>query len=115
VKRRNESWERNNHIYRQLNYACATIKSDNYDARSHFDIIISLKKRLFLPVIPIFGRFIDYTYVYSYYRPLVNKSLKLLRAGSRKQASLRKTDAAGVRENPSSGPAKPGQPLWVPN
>jgi hypothetical protein len=40
---------------------------------------------------------------------------KLLRAGSRKQASLRKTDAVGVRENSSSGPAKPGQPLreWI--
>jgi hypothetical protein len=39
----------------------------------------------------------------------------LLRAGSRRQASLRKTDAVGVRENPSSGPAKSGQPLrkWI--
>jgi hypothetical protein len=39
----------------------------------------------------------------------------MLRAGSRRQASLRKTDAVGVRENPSSGPAKPGQPLkeWI--
>jgi hypothetical protein len=45
----------------------------------------------------------------------------LLRAGSRRQASLRKTDAVSgrdavsVRENPSSGPAKPGQPLreWI--
>jgi hypothetical protein len=35
----------------------------------------------------------------------------LLRAGSRRQASLRKTDAVGVRENLSSGPAKPGKPL----
>jgi hypothetical protein len=39
----------------------------------------------------------------------------MLRAGSRRQASLRKTDAVGVRENPSSGPAKTGQPLkeWI--
>jgi hypothetical protein len=39
----------------------------------------------------------------------------MLRAGSRKQASLRKTDAVGVRENLSSGPAKPGKPLkeWI--
>jgi hypothetical protein len=40
----------------------------------------------------------------------------LLRAGSRRQASLRKTDAVGVREkNLSSGPAKPGKPLneWI--
>jgi hypothetical protein len=49
-------------------------------------------------------------------QPMMQKFwLKLLRAGSRKQASLRKTDAVGVRENPSSGPAKPGQPLreWI--
>jgi hypothetical protein len=41
--------------------------------------------------------------------------LILLRAGSRRQASLRKTDAVGVRENLSSGPAKPGKPLreWI--
>jgi hypothetical protein len=32
----------------------------------------------------------------------------MLRAGSRRQASLRKIDAVGVHENPSSGPAKPG-------
>jgi hypothetical protein len=39
----------------------------------------------------------------------------MLRAGSRRQALLRKTDAVGVRENPSSGPAKPGKPLreWI--
>jgi hypothetical protein len=39
----------------------------------------------------------------------------MLRAGSRRQASLRKTDAVGVRENLSSGPAKPGKPLreWI--
>jgi hypothetical protein len=39
----------------------------------------------------------------------------MLRVGSRRQASLRKTDAVGVRENPSSGPAKPGKPLreWI--
>jgi hypothetical protein len=39
----------------------------------------------------------------------------MLRAGSRKQASLRKTDAVDVRENSSSGPAKPGKPLreWI--
>jgi hypothetical protein len=35
----------------------------------------------------------------------------MLRANSRRQASLRKTDAVGVRENLSSGPAKPGKPL----
>jgi hypothetical protein len=40
---------------------------------------------------------------------------RLLRAGSRRQASLRKTDAVGARENLSSGPAKPGKPLrkWI--
>jgi hypothetical protein len=39
----------------------------------------------------------------------------VLRAGSRRQASLRKTDAVGVRENLSSGPAKPGKPFreWI--
>jgi hypothetical protein len=39
----------------------------------------------------------------------------MLRAGSRRQASLRKTDAVGVHENLSSGPAKPGKPLreWI--
>jgi hypothetical protein len=39
----------------------------------------------------------------------------MLRAGSPRQASLRKTDAVNVRENPSSGPAKPGKPLeeWI--
>jgi hypothetical protein len=39
----------------------------------------------------------------------------MLRAGSRRQASLRKTDAVGVRENLSSGPAKPGKPFgkWI--
>jgi hypothetical protein len=39
----------------------------------------------------------------------------MLRAGSRRQASLRKIDAVGVRENLSSGPAKPGKPLkeWI--
>jgi hypothetical protein len=39
----------------------------------------------------------------------------ILRAGSRKQASLRKTDAVGARENPSLGPAKPGKPFrkWI--
>jgi hypothetical protein len=35
----------------------------------------------------------------------------MLRAGSRRQASLRKTDAVGARENLSSGPAKPSKPL----
>jgi hypothetical protein len=39
----------------------------------------------------------------------------MLRAGSRRQASLRKIDAVDVRENPSSGPAKPGKFLreWI--
>jgi hypothetical protein len=39
----------------------------------------------------------------------------MLRAGSRRQASLRKIDAVDVRKNPSSGPAKPGKPLreWI--
>jgi hypothetical protein len=39
----------------------------------------------------------------------------MLRAGSRRQASLRKTDAVDVRKNPSSGPAKPGKPFreWI--
>jgi hypothetical protein len=39
----------------------------------------------------------------------------MLRAGSRRQASLRKTDAVDVRKNPSSGPTKPGKPLreWI--
>jgi hypothetical protein len=39
----------------------------------------------------------------------------ILRAGSRRQASLRKTDAVNVRKNPSSGPAKPGKSLreWI--
>jgi hypothetical protein len=39
----------------------------------------------------------------------------ILRADSRRQASLRKTDAVDVRENPSSGPAKSGKPLkeWI--
>jgi hypothetical protein len=39
----------------------------------------------------------------------------VLRAGSRRQASLRKTDAVDVRENPSSGPAKSGKPFreWI--
>jgi hypothetical protein len=39
----------------------------------------------------------------------------MLRADSRRQASLRKTDAVSVRENPSSGPAKSGKPLreWI--
>jgi hypothetical protein len=39
----------------------------------------------------------------------------MLRTGSRRQASLRKTDAVGVRENLSSSPAKPGKPLreWI--
>jgi hypothetical protein len=39
----------------------------------------------------------------------------MLRADSRRQASLRKTDAVGVRENLSSGPAKPGKPFreWI--
>jgi hypothetical protein len=39
----------------------------------------------------------------------------MLRAGNQRQASLRKTDAVSVRENPSSGPAKPDQPLrkWI--
>jgi hypothetical protein len=39
----------------------------------------------------------------------------MLRAGSRRQALLRKTDAVSVREHPSSGPAKPGKPLkeWI--
>jgi hypothetical protein len=35
----------------------------------------------------------------------------MLRAGSRRQASLRKTDAVSVRENLSSGPAKSGKPF----
>jgi hypothetical protein len=39
----------------------------------------------------------------------------MLRAGSRRQASLRKIDAVNVRKNPSSGPAKPGKFLreWI--
>jgi hypothetical protein len=39
----------------------------------------------------------------------------MLRAGSRRQASLRKTDAVVVRENLSSGPAKSGKPFreWI--
>jgi hypothetical protein len=39
----------------------------------------------------------------------------ILRAGSRRQASLRKIDAVNVRKNPSSGPAKPGKPFreWI--
>jgi hypothetical protein len=39
----------------------------------------------------------------------------MLRAGSRRQASLRKTDAVNVRKNPSSGPAKSGKPFreWI--
>jgi hypothetical protein len=39
----------------------------------------------------------------------------MLWAGSRKQASLRKTDVVGARENLSSGPAKSGKPLreWI--
>jgi hypothetical protein len=39
----------------------------------------------------------------------------ILRAGSRRQALLRKTDAVDVRKNPSSGPAKSGKPLkkWI--
>jgi hypothetical protein len=39
----------------------------------------------------------------------------ILRAGNRRQASLRKTDAVGVRENLSSDPAKSGKPLkeWI--
>jgi hypothetical protein len=39
----------------------------------------------------------------------------IFRADSRKQALLRKTDAVNVRENPSSGPTKPGKPFkeWI--
>jgi hypothetical protein len=46
---------------------------------------------------------------------LMDYGRRVLRAGSRRQASLRKTDAVGVRENPSSGPAKSGKPLreWI--
>jgi hypothetical protein len=48
-------------------------------------------------------------------QPAPEKKGVILRAGSRRQASLRKTDAVDVRENPSSGPAKPGKPLreWI--
>jgi hypothetical protein len=48
-------------------------------------------------------------------QPAPEKRGVMLRAGSRKQASLRKTDAIGVCENPSSGPAKPGKPFreWI--
>jgi hypothetical protein len=48
-------------------------------------------------------------------QPAPEKKGVMLRAGSRKQASLRKTDAVGVRENLSSGPAKSGKPLeeWI--
>jgi hypothetical protein len=48
-------------------------------------------------------------------QPAPEKRGIMLRAGSRKQASLRKTDAVNVRENPSSGPAKPGKFLkeWI--
>jgi hypothetical protein len=64
-------------MHRQLSYACAIIKSDSYYARSNLTlIIVSLKKRLFLPVIPIFRCAIDHTYDYSYYRPFVDKFLK---------------------------------------
>jgi hypothetical protein len=48
-------------------------------------------------------------------QPAPEKRGVMLRAGSRRQASLRKTDAVNVRKNPSSGPAKPGKPLkeWI--
>jgi hypothetical protein len=48
-------------------------------------------------------------------QPAPEKRGVMLRAGSRKQASLRKTDAVNVRKNPSLGPAKPGKPLreWI--
>jgi hypothetical protein len=48
-------------------------------------------------------------------QPASEKKGVMLRAGSRRQASLRKTDAVNVRENPSSGPTKPGKPLkeWI--
>jgi hypothetical protein len=48
-------------------------------------------------------------------QPAPEKKGVILRAGSRRQASLRKTDAVGVRENPSSGPAEPSQPFreWI--
>jgi hypothetical protein len=48
-------------------------------------------------------------------QPAPERRRVMLRAGSRRQASLRKTDAVGVRENPSSGPAKPGKPFrkWI--
>jgi hypothetical protein len=42
-------------------------------------------------------------------QPAQERRRVILRAGSRRQASLRKTDAVGVRENLSSGPAKPGK------
>jgi hypothetical protein len=48
-------------------------------------------------------------------QPASERKRVMLRADSRRQASLRKTDAVDVRENPSSGPAKPGKPLreWI--
>jgi hypothetical protein len=49
------------------------------------------------------------------WQPAPERRGVILRANSRRQASLRKTDAVGVRENPSSGPAKSGKPLkkWI--
>jgi hypothetical protein len=49
-------------------------------------------------------------------QPALERRGVILRAGNRRQASLRKTDAVGVREkNLSSGPAKPGKPFkkWI--
>jgi hypothetical protein len=48
-------------------------------------------------------------------QPVSERRRVILRAGSRRQALLRKTDAVGVRENPSSGPTKSGKPLkeWI--
>jgi hypothetical protein len=48
-------------------------------------------------------------------QPALERKGVMLRAVSRRQASLRKTDAVGVRENPSSGPAKPGKSFreWI--
>jgi hypothetical protein len=48
-------------------------------------------------------------------QPAPERKRVILRAGSRRQASLRKTDAVDVRKNPSSGPAKSGKPFrkWI--
>jgi hypothetical protein len=48
-------------------------------------------------------------------QPAPERRKVILRADSRRQASLHKTDAVGVRENLSSGPAKPGKPFreWI--